>query len=58
MNPIFVLLVILAAVLLWFLLSFAFPWIGKLTWKLWKDAEYNMRKEEKEEKEEKDYYEG
>ena len=55
MNPIFVLLVILAAVLLWFLLNFAFPWIGKLTWKLWKDAEYNMRKEEKEEKE---YYEG
>ena len=48
MNPFFFILVFLAAVLLWFLLSFAFPWIGKIALKLWKDAEYNINKEDQE----------
>ncbi len=48
MNPFFVILVILAAVLLWFLLSFAFPWIGKIALMLWRDAKYNINKKDKE----------
>lgn len=45
MNPIFVVLVIIATILLWFLLSFAFPAIGRLSYRLWNDAKYNMDKD-------------
>ena len=46
MNPIFILLVVMAAALLWFLLSFAFPWIGKLALKIGRDAKRNIEKTE------------
>lgn len=36
MNPIFILLVIMFAILLWFFLSFAFKPIGRLFYRLWK----------------------
>lgn len=55
MNPVFVFLVILVAVLLWFLLSFAFIPLGKLIYRIWKDTIDIMNN--KEEKKEKDYYE-
>ncbi len=52
MNPILIVLIILAAVLLWFLLSFAFKPIGRLFVRLWEDAvdeikENNTEKEKK-----------
>ncbi len=50
MNPIFVFLVILAAVIIWFLLSFAFCPLGKLIYQVWKDAVNEISKEESEEK--------
>lgn len=36
--PVFYILVFLAAILLWFLLSFMFKPLGKVGHKLWKDA--------------------
>lgn len=53
MNPAFIILVILAAVAVWFLLSFAFYPLGKLIYRIWKDAvdEIN-RKDESEDKKE------
>lgn len=53
MNPVFVLLVILAAILLWFLLSFVFYPLGRLICRLVKDAVDEMKREDKEKKEEK-----
>ena len=38
MNPVFVLLVILVAILLWFLLAFAYKPFGKLLHRIGKDA--------------------
>lgn len=38
MNPVFIFLVILLAIFLWFLMSFAFKPIGKLFYRIWKDA--------------------
>lgn len=46
MNPAFIIIVILAAILLWFLLSFAFIPIGKFVYRIWKDANDNMNKKE------------
>lgn len=52
MNPVFVFLVIFAAVAVWFLLSFAFKPIGKLFYRIWKDAVDEMNEnDESEEKE-------
>lgn len=50
MNPFFWMLVLIIAVLLWFLLAFAFRPIGKIFFRLWKDAfdEINKEDEEKE----------
>lgn len=53
MNPAFVILVILAAVLLWFLLSFVFYPLGRLLYRLWKDAIDEMNREDNTEKEKK-----
>lgn len=51
MNPVFVFLVILAAVAVWFLLSFAFYPLGRFVYRIWKDAIDEMkRKDESEEK--------
>ena len=51
MNPVFVILVIFAAVAVWFLLSFVFYPLGRFIYRIWKDAvdEIN-RKDESEEK--------
>lgn len=52
MNPVFVLLVILGATLLWFLLSFAFRPIGRFFYRIWKNAVDEINKnDESEEKE-------
>lgn len=51
MNPVFVFLVILIAVLLWFLLSFAFFPLGKFIHILWKDVIDEMNKKDEKEKE-------
>ena len=51
MNPVFVFLVILVAVLLCFLLSFVFNPLGRFLYRLWKDANDEMNREDKVEKE-------
>lgn len=51
MNPFFWLLVIIALVLLWFLLSFAYEGIGKIASKLFKDAMDEINKDETKENE-------
>ena len=52
MNPAFILLVLLAAVVLWFCLSFAFRPIGRFIYRIWKDAVDEINKnDESEEKE-------
>lgn len=54
MNPVFVLIVIGAAVAAWFLLSFAFRPIGRFIYRIWKDAvdEINKKDESEEKKDE------
>ena len=52
MNPVFVLLVILAAILLWFLLSFVFYPLGRIIYRLVKDVVDEIKREDKEKKEE------
>lgn len=54
MNPVFVFLVILVAVAIWFLLSFAFRPIGRFFYRIWKDAvdEINRSEESEEKKDE------
>lgn len=46
-NPVFVILVILGAILLWFLLSFVFYPLGRFLYLLWKDATDEMNREDK-----------
>lgn len=48
MNPVFVFLVIIAAVLLWYLLAFAFGFVGGIAKKLNDDAKKAMFDEERE----------
>lgn len=52
MNPAFIILVILGAILLWFLLSFVFIPLGKLVYRVVKDAIDIMNKENCEEEKE------
>ena len=52
--PVFVILVFLAAGLLWLLLSFAFIPFGRFVSRLWKDAKDAMEEEYPEPGEEKD----
>lgn len=54
MNPVFLILVFLGAVLLWFLLSFVFFPLGKLIYRLWEDAVDEMNREDKKVKENKE----
>lgn len=42
MNPFFVILVILGAVILWFSINSFFPLIGKIICGLWEETKYNM----------------
>lgn len=52
MNPAFIILVVLATILLWFLLSFVFMPLGSFVYRIVKDAFDVMNKDdEKEEKE-------
>ena len=51
MNPVFIILVILSVIVLWFLSSFVFFPIGKIIYRIGKDAIDEMNKEENEEKE-------
>ena len=53
MNPVFIILVILAVIVLWFLLSFVFFPLGKLIYRICKDAIDEMNREENEEEKEK-----
>ena len=53
MNPAFIILVILGVILLWFLSSFVFIPIGKLVYKVVKDAIDIMNKDDIEEEKEK-----
>ncbi|MDB7829162.1 hypothetical protein [Intestinimonas butyriciproducens] len=50
--PVFVLIVFLAAGLLWLLLSFAFIPFGRFVSKLWRDAKDAMDKEDPDENDE------
>ncbi|MCI8378654.1 MAG: hypothetical protein HFH72_09070 [Lachnospiraceae bacterium] len=54
MNPAFIFLVVFAAVVVWFLLSFAFRPIGRFFYRIWKDAvdEINKKDESEEKKDE------
>ena len=45
--PVFYILIILAAALLWFLLSFMFKPLGKIGHRLWKDAQDAIEEEDK-----------
>lgn len=49
MNPAFIILMVLAVIAIWFLLSFAFRPIGKVIYRIWKDAVDSIKKEESEE---------
>ena len=51
LNPFLVILILLGAIILWFLLTFAFKPIGKLTGKIIDDAIKTINEEESEEKE-------
>ena len=47
MNPVFVILVLLCAVILWFLLSFVFYPFGRLLYRIWKEAIDEMNRDDK-----------
>ena len=51
LNPFLIILILLGAVILWFLLVFAFKPVGKLTGKIIDDAIKTINEEESEEKE-------
>ena len=53
MNPAFIILVILGVILLWFLSSFVFIPLGKLVYRVVKDAIDIMNKDDDEEEKEK-----
>ena len=46
--PVFYILVLLACIVLWFLLSYLYQPIGKLVHRIWKDAKDSMTEKEKE----------
>ena len=54
MNPVFWLLVIIIAIVLWFLLAFIFHPIGVFMWKIGSDAVEELNKEDNDKKEEKE----
>lgn len=53
MNPAFVIIILLVAILLWFLLSFVFYPLGKLIFRIGQDAIDEMNREDKEKEEDK-----
>lgn len=52
MNPAFIIILIIAVVVLWFLLSFLFRPMGKFTYRIYKDAVDEMNKTENDKKQE------
>ena len=42
MNPVFIVLVVLCAVILWFSINSLFPVIGKIVCGLWEETKFNM----------------
>lgn len=42
MNPVFIVLVVLGAVILWFSINSLFPVIGKIVCGLWEETKFNM----------------
>lgn len=54
MNLVFWFLVILIAVILWFLLAFVFYPLGRFLWRIGSDTKYELEKEDNKEKGEKD----
>lgn len=51
MNPVFILLVILAGVMLWFSINSFFPLIGSFICGLWEETKFNMEQKDKENEE-------
>lgn len=51
MNPVFVILVLLGAIIVWFLLSFVFFPLGRFIYRIGEDAIDEMNKDDKKEKE-------
>lgn len=51
MNPVLIFLILIGAVILWFLLSFVFYPLGKFVYRIWKDANDEMNREDKEKEE-------
>lgn len=51
MNPVFIFLVLVGAVILWFLLSALFYPFGKFLHRIWKDAADEINREENKDKE-------
>ena len=47
MNPALIILIIIGAVVLWFLLSFVFYPLGKLVYRVYKDAIDEMNRDDK-----------
>ena len=47
MNPALIILVLIAAVVFWFLLSFVFYPLGKLAYKIYKDAIDEINRQDK-----------
>ena len=52
MNPVFWMIVILILIFMWFVLSFMFPWLGKMFKRLWDDTMYNIYGKEGEDRDE------
>jgi len=48
MNPVFWFLVILIAVVIWFLLAFVFYPLGKFLWRIGKDAKDELERKDEE----------
>ena len=53
MNPALIILILIGAVALWFLLSFAFRPLGDLICKIWKNVDDTINEDENETDEEK-----
>lgn len=54
MNPALLIIVLMALAVLWLLVSFLFRPVGKFTYRIYKDALDEMKKEEKSQEENKD----
>lgn len=54
MNPVFIFLVLLGAVILWFFLSAIFYPLGRFLYRIWKDAVDEMNRDNKKKDEEKE----